>query len=145
MKNELSSINLWYFQHIGIVTRLRRAVNDETPPITAGLEHGKWQLDHKDIRLGKTLGSGQFGIVQAGVYKVKHLEEDVCCSLLVNLLLLTLYYCQDTTQVAVKMMKEGTMSEDDFIAEAQVGDCVTSAIPLRFRILNLSGPKHKRS
>jgi len=41
------------------------------------------------------LGSGQFGVVQAGLYK-------------------------NGTPVAVKMMKAGSMSEEDFVAEAQV-------------------------
>ena len=41
------------------------------------------------------LGSGQFGVVRRGKWK-------------------------GTTDVAVKMMKEGTMSEDDFIEEAKV-------------------------
>ena len=41
------------------------------------------------------LGSGQFGVVKKGKWK-------------------------GTIDVAVKMMKEGTMSEDDFIEEAKV-------------------------
>ena len=41
------------------------------------------------------MGSGQFGVVRRGKWK-------------------------GTIDVAVKMMKEGTMSEDDFIEEAKV-------------------------
>lgn len=59
------------FSPAGIVTRLRRAVNDHSQPITAGLERGRWQLDHRDITLDKTLGQGQFGVVKAGMYKVR--------------------------------------------------------------------------
>lgn len=41
------------------------------------------------------MGSGQFGVVRRGRWR-------------------------QTKDVAVKMMKEGTMSEDDFIEEAKV-------------------------
>ena len=44
---------------------------------------------------GEELGSGQFGVVRKGKWKGE-------------------------IDVAVKMMKEGTMSEDDFIEEAKV-------------------------
>jgi len=47
------------------------------------------------LTLGEELGSGQFGVVRRGKWK-------------------------GTIDVAVKMMKEGTMSEDDFIEEAKV-------------------------
>ena len=47
------------------------------------------------MTLLEELGSGQFGVVRRGKWK-------------------------GTTDVAVKMMKEGTMSEDDFIEEAKV-------------------------
>jgi hypothetical protein len=33
-----------------------------------------------------------------------------------------------TTDVAVKMMKEGTMSEDDFIDEAKVSQCSCTSL-----------------
>lgn len=64
-------------------------------PATAGLAHGKWEVDHTELTLGEELGSGQFGVVRKGKWK-------------------------GTKDVAVKMMKEGTMSEDDFIEEAKV-------------------------
>ncbi|EDQ89876.1 uncharacterized protein MONBRDRAFT_44312 [Monosiga brevicollis MX1] len=79
----------------GLVTRLRKPVQDANTPITAGLGHDRWELDAREIELGRELGSGNFGVVRAGVYK-------------------------SNRPVAIKMMKEGSMSEDDFIAEAQV-------------------------
>ncbi len=45
--------------------------------------------------LHEELGSGQFGVVRRGKWR-------------------------GSIDVAVKMMKEGTMSEDDFIEEAKV-------------------------
>ena len=63
--------------------------------LMAGLAHGKWEVDHTELTLGEELGSGQFGVVRKGKWK-------------------------GTRDVAVKMMKEGTMSEDDFIEEAKV-------------------------
>jgi tyrosine-protein kinase Tec len=79
----------------GLVTRLRKPVNDRNQPVAAGLGHDKWELDPKEIRFVRDLGSGNFGLVKEGVYK-------------------------GTIPVAVKMMKPGTMSEDDFVAEAEV-------------------------
>ena len=59
------------------------------------MSHGKWEIDPTELTLGEELGSGQFGVVRRGKWR-------------------------GTTDVAVKMMKEGTMSEDDFIEEAKV-------------------------
>ena len=55
----------------------------------------KWEIDPQDLTFGRELGSGQFGVVMAGKYK-------------------------GTIEVAIKMMKEGTMAEEDFIDEAKV-------------------------
>eukprot|EP00054_Salpingoeca_dolichothecata_P008781 m.49809 g.49809 ORF g.49809 m.49809 type:complete len:663 (+) comp17953_c0_seq1:32-2020(+) len=79
----------------GLVTRLRKSLKDLNAPVTAGLGHDKWEIDPNEISMGKELGSGQFGVVKQGLYK-------------------------NGIKVAVKMMKSGAMSEDDFIAEAQV-------------------------
>ncbi|XP_019381186.1 PREDICTED: cytoplasmic tyrosine-protein kinase BMX [Gavialis gangeticus] len=87
-----------YHQHnsAGIVTRLRHAVSTKgnTIPSTAPLGDGIWELKREEIILLKELGSGQFGMVQLGKWKGKY-------------------------DVAVKMIKEGSMSEDEFIEEAQ--------------------------
>eukprot|EP00047_Mylnosiga_fluctuans_P004690 m.235975 g.235975 ORF g.235975 m.235975 type:complete len:717 (-) comp12911_c0_seq1:102-2252(-) len=79
----------------GIVTRLRRAINDANAPISVGLGHDMWELSRDEFELGRELGSGQFGIVQQARYR-------------------------NGQAVAIKMMKEGKMSADDFISEAVV-------------------------
>ncbi|KAE8737137.1 hypothetical protein FOCC_FOCC017400 [Frankliniella occidentalis] len=55
----------------------------------------KWEIDPQELMLLEELGSGQFGVVRRGKWR-------------------------GSIDVAVKMMKEGTMSEDDFIEEAKV-------------------------
>lgn len=55
----------------------------------------KWEIDPAELMLLEELGSGQFGVVRHGKWK-------------------------GSIDTAVKMMKEGTMSEDDFIEEAKV-------------------------
>ncbi|KAH7644550.1 tyrosine-protein kinase-like protein [Dermatophagoides farinae] len=54
-----------------------------------------WEIKVTDLQLLEELGSGQFGVVRHGKWKGKY-------------------------DVAVKLMKEGTMSERDFIEEAKV-------------------------
>lgn len=78
----------------GLACRLKCPPGRSKPP-TAGLSHGKWEIDPTELTLQDELGSGQFGVVRRGKWK-------------------------GTIDVAVKMMKEGTMSEDDFIEEAKV-------------------------
>jgi len=55
----------------------------------------EWEIDKSELTLLRELGSGQFGRVVAGKWKSKF-------------------------DVAIKMMKEGAMNEDDFIEEAKV-------------------------
>ncbi|XP_074849559.1 cytoplasmic tyrosine-protein kinase BMX isoform X2 [Carettochelys insculpta] len=86
-----------YHQHnsAGMITRLRHAVTMKASnvPATASLGNGIWELKREEIVLLKELGSGQFGVVQLGKWKGKY-------------------------DVAIKMIKEGCMSEDEFIEEA---------------------------
>uniref|UniRef100_A0A8C8VLB7 Tyrosine-protein kinase n=1 Tax=Pelusios castaneus TaxID=367368 RepID=A0A8C8VLB7_9SAUR len=88
-----------YHQHNagGLVTRLRYAVCSwkEKAPITAGLSYGKWVINPWELTLVQEIGSGQFGLVHLG-------------------------YWLEQTKVAVKTIREGAMSEEDFIEEAQV-------------------------
>ncbi|XP_048511813.1 tyrosine-protein kinase Btk29A isoform X3 [Athalia rosae] len=79
----------------GLASRLKTSPCDRPVPPTAGLSHDKWEIDHTELHLFEELGSGQFGVVQRGKWR-------------------------GSIDVAVKMMKEGTMSEDDFIEEAKV-------------------------
>jgi len=78
----------------GLASRLKHTPGPDAPP-TAGLSHDKWEIDPIELALGEELGSGQFGVVRRGRWRM-------------------------SIEVAVKMMKEGTMSEDDFIEEAKV-------------------------
>lgn len=100
----------------GLASRLKTSPCDRPVPATAGLSHGKnytnffsyvclslylhlfvdkWEIDPAELMLLEELGSGQFGVVRHGKWK-------------------------GSIDTAVKMMKEGTMSEDDFIEEAKV-------------------------
>ncbi|KAJ8385700.1 hypothetical protein AAFF_G00183000 [Aldrovandia affinis] len=88
-----------YHQHnaAGMVSRLKYIVSNraQNAPSTAGLGYGIWEIDPRNLTFLKELGSGQFGVVKYGRWQGQH-------------------------DVAIKMIKEGSMSEDDFIAEAQV-------------------------
>ncbi|GFX87676.1 tyrosine-protein kinase Btk29A [Trichonephila clavipes] len=90
---------IYYHQHnsAGLATRLKQTPSGQITciPTTAGLSHDKWEIDASELSLLEELGSGQFGVVRKGKWR-GHID------------------------VAVKMMKEGTMSEDDFIDEAKV-------------------------
>ncbi|XP_030627969.1 cytoplasmic tyrosine-protein kinase BMX-like [Chanos chanos] len=76
----------------GLLTRLRHPAitNDNKAPSV----YGEWELCRDEITLLQELGSGQFGVVQLAVWKGKY-------------------------KVAIKMVKEGSMSSDEFIEEAQ--------------------------
>ncbi|XP_055838392.1 tyrosine-protein kinase Btk29A isoform X2 [Episyrphus balteatus] len=79
----------------GLACRLKSSPCDRPVPPTAGLSHDKWEIHPAELVLGEELGSGQFGVVRRGKWR-------------------------SSIDTAVKMMKEGTMSEDDFIEEAKV-------------------------
>uniref|UniRef100_A0A3Q1CRH6 Tyrosine-protein kinase n=1 Tax=Amphiprion ocellaris TaxID=80972 RepID=A0A3Q1CRH6_AMPOC len=87
-----------YHQHnsAGMVCRLKHiASNRARPPSTPGLGYGVWEIDPRYLTFIKDLGTGQFGVVKYGKWQGKH-------------------------DVAIKMIKEGSMSEDDFIEEAKI-------------------------
>ncbi|XP_075040776.1 tyrosine-protein kinase BTK isoform X2 [Mixophyes fleayi] len=86
-----------YHQHnaAGLISRLKYpvcSVRKNTP--SAGLGYGSWEIDPKDLTFLKELGNGQFGVVKFGKWRGQH-------------------------EVAIKMVKEGSMSEDEFIEEAK--------------------------
>lgn len=56
---------------------------------------GVWEIDPRYLTFIRDLGIGQFGVVKYGKWQGKH-------------------------DVAIKMIKEGSMSEDDFIEEAKI-------------------------
>uniref|UniRef100_A0A672U655 Tyrosine-protein kinase n=1 Tax=Strigops habroptila TaxID=2489341 RepID=A0A672U655_STRHB len=88
-----------YHQHNagGLVTRLRYAVSSwrKKAPITAGLSYGKFIINPSELTRVQEIGSGQFGVVYLG-------------------------YLMERTKVAIKTIREGAMSEEDFIEEAKV-------------------------
>ncbi|KAJ0049772.1 hypothetical protein NL108_003535 [Boleophthalmus pectinirostris] len=87
-----------YHQHnaAGMVSRLKYIVSNRAqPPSTAGLGYGMWEIDPRYLTFIKELGNGQFGVVKYGKLRGQH-------------------------DVAIKMIKEGSMSEDDFIEEAKI-------------------------
>uniref|UniRef100_A0AAQ4RVG0 Tyrosine-protein kinase n=1 Tax=Gasterosteus aculeatus aculeatus TaxID=481459 RepID=A0AAQ4RVG0_GASAC len=79
-----------------MVSRLKYIVSNRAqPPSTAGLGYGVWEIDPRYLTFIKELGTGQFGVVKYGKWQGQH-------------------------DVAIKMIKEGSMSEDDFIEEAKI-------------------------
>ncbi|XP_071614393.1 tyrosine-protein kinase BTK isoform X2 [Heliangelus exortis] len=90
---------IMYHQHnsAGLISRLKYPVTQyqKSAPCTAGLGYGSWEIDPKDLTFLKELGTGQFGVVKYGKWRGQY-------------------------SVAVKMIREGSMSEDDFIDEAKV-------------------------
>ncbi|XP_053554926.1 tyrosine-protein kinase BTK [Bombina bombina] len=87
-----------YHQHnaAGLISRLKYPVCSmkKNAPSTAGLGYGSWEIDPKDLTFLKELGNGQFGVVKYGKWRGQH-------------------------EVAIKMIREGSMSEDEFIDEAK--------------------------
>lgn len=56
---------------------------------------GKWEIDPTDLTFIQEIGSGQFGLVKLASW-------------------------QRIKKVAVKMIREGMMSDEDFVEEAQI-------------------------
>ncbi|CAO1339322.1 unnamed protein product [Diamesa hyperborea] len=79
----------------GLACRLKVSPCDRPVPPTAGLSHDKWEIHPSELMILEELGSGQFGVVRRAKWR-------------------------GSIDTAVKMMKVGTMSEDDFIEEAKV-------------------------
>ncbi|KAL7985853.1 hypothetical protein Chor_011019, partial [Crotalus horridus] len=90
-------INYHQYNAGGLVTRLRYAVSSwrEKAPVTAGLSYGKWIISPQELTFEQEIGVGEFGVVHLG-------------------------YWLDRMKVAIKTIRTGTMSEEDFIEEAQV-------------------------
>ncbi|XP_054834386.1 tyrosine-protein kinase ITK/TSK [Eublepharis macularius] len=81
----------------GLVTRLRYAVCSwrEKAPVTAGLSYGKWMINPQELTFDQEIGVGEFGVVHLGFW----LQQ---------------------MKVAIKTIRTGAMSQEDFIEEAQV-------------------------
>lgn len=87
-----------YHQHnaAGLITRLRHPVSQDNrfSLVIPDVSQDKWQIDPDELILEETLGNGQFGLVMAGKWR--------------------------NNRVAVKMIKEECMSEEEFKEEAKV-------------------------
>ncbi|XP_065062538.1 tyrosine-protein kinase STK-like [Rhopilema esculentum] len=78
----------------GLVCQLSLACPGDRPQ-TGGLAKDAWEIPRESLKLTRKLGAGQFGEVWAGIWN-------------------------NTTQVAVKTLKVGTMSPAAFLEEAQM-------------------------
>lgn len=82
----------------GLCVRLCEPCKKMEAPQTHGLSYNtvdQWEIERKSIKLLKKLGAGQFGEVFEGRWN-------------------------ETTSVAVKTLKPGTMDAEDFLREAQL-------------------------
>jgi len=82
----------------GLCVNLRKPCIQIEKPVTAGLSHStrdQWEIDRKSLNFVRALGNGQFGEVWGGLWN-------------------------NTTPVAIKSLKQGTMDPVDFLAEAQI-------------------------
>lgn len=82
----------------GLCVRLDQPCIKMEAPQTFGLSYNtvdQWEIDRKSIKLLNKLGAGQFGEVYEGLWN-------------------------DTTSVAVKTLKPGSMDPEDFLQEAQI-------------------------
>ncbi|XP_069027901.1 tyrosine-protein kinase ITK/TSK [Embiotoca jacksoni] len=87
-----------YHQHnaAGLITRLRHPVSQDggCSQETADLSKDQWEVHPEELTLGQELGSGQFGLVLEGRWRER--------------------------KVAVKMIREECMSDEEFKEEATV-------------------------
>ncbi|CAJ1058220.1 tyrosine-protein kinase ITK/TSK [Xyrichtys novacula] len=87
-----------YHQHnaAGLITRLRHPVSQDKPypPGVADPLGDQWEVDFEELILGQELGSGQFGLVLEGKWRER--------------------------KVAVKMIREECMSDEEFKEEARI-------------------------
>ncbi|XP_023286283.1 tyrosine-protein kinase FRK [Seriola lalandi dorsalis] len=82
----------------GLCVRLGEPCKKSEAPQTHGLSYNtvdQWEIDRNSIKLLRKLGAGQFGEVFEGLWN-------------------------ETTAVAVKTLKPGTMDPEDFLREAQM-------------------------
>lgn len=94
--NEL--VNHYKYDSDGLCLCLTEPCRNLEMPQTADLSHNtkdQWEIPRATIKLAKKLGSGQFGDVWEGMWN-------------------------GTTPVAVKTLKHGSMSSDDFLKEAAI-------------------------
>ena len=82
----------------GLCVNLRKSCVQIEKPVTADLSHNtrdQWEIDRTSPKFVRKLGNGQFGKVWEGLWN-------------------------NTTPVAIKTLKTGTMDAKDFLSEAQI-------------------------
>lgn len=82
----------------GLCVNLRKPCTQIEKPVTMGLSHNttdQWEIPKHSLKLIKKIGHGQFGEVWEGLWN-------------------------NTTAVAIKTLKPGTMDPKDFLLEAQI-------------------------
>ncbi|XP_055348307.1 tyrosine-protein kinase Src42A-like [Paramacrobiotus metropolitanus] len=82
----------------GLCVNLKKPCAQVERPTTAGLSHNtidQWEIMRESLKFVRKLGHGQFGEVWEGLWN-------------------------NTTPVAIKTLKPGTMDPKDFLAEAQI-------------------------
>ncbi|CAG9563919.1 unnamed protein product [Danaus chrysippus] len=82
----------------GLCVSLNKPCVQVEKPVTEGLSHrtrDQWEIDRSSLKFVRKLGHGQFGEVWEGLWN-------------------------NTTPVAIKTLKSGTMDPKDFLAEAQI-------------------------
>ncbi|KAK2173446.1 hypothetical protein NP493_873g01016 [Ridgeia piscesae] len=82
----------------GLCVNLRKPCSQVEKPQTVGLSYNtkdQWEIPKSSLRLLREIGHGQFGKVYEGLWN-------------------------NTTPVAIKTLKPGTMDPKDFLAEAQI-------------------------
>lgn len=82
----------------GLCVNLRKPCVQIEKPQTSGLSHNtrdQWEIDRNSLKFVRKLGQGQFGEVWEGLWN-------------------------NTTPVAIKTLKPGTMDPKDFLTEAQI-------------------------
>ncbi|CAH1773384.1 unnamed protein product [Owenia fusiformis] len=82
----------------GLCVNLRKPCSKSDKPQTVGLSYNtkdQWEIPKSSLRLKTKIGHGQFGEVYEGLWN-------------------------NTTPVAIKTLKPGTMDPKDFLAEAQI-------------------------
>ncbi|XP_013187457.2 tyrosine-protein kinase abl-1 isoform X1 [Amyelois transitella] len=82
----------------GLCVSLSKPCVQVEKPVTEGLSHrtrDQWEIDRSSLKFVRKLGHGQFGEVWEGQWN-------------------------NTTPVAIKTLKSGTMDPKDFLAEAQI-------------------------
>ncbi|XP_069742917.1 tyrosine-protein kinase FRK [Narcine bancroftii] len=91
-------VNNYIQKQDGLCTKLETPCQKMETPVTVGLSYNtvdQWEIPRSSLKLIKKLGFGTFGEVWQGVW-------------------------HDRTQVAIKMLKTGTMAKQDFLKEAQL-------------------------